>query len=137
MPAVVNLLPLAALRLPVHIPAPPPIHHKLPHFNRNTLTRRICTRSRRALENVWACLEIAWVKLQNIWNAARRKPALSTWLAISISIIVGGLGLTYAYVQVVLRYEALKLAKWTARKDFWDLCREQEVCRLFVMNHVA
>ena len=52
MPAVVNLLPLAALRLAVHIPAPPPIHHKLPHFNRNTLTRRICTRSRRALDNV-------------------------------------------------------------------------------------
>ena len=136
MPAVINLLPLPASGLPVHNPAPPPIHNNLPHFDHNAFARCTCTRSRRALEYVWACLKIAWAKLQNIWNAIRRKFALSTWLTISISVIVGGLGLKYAYVQVVLSYEALKLAKWTARKDFWELCREQKVCRPSVISHV-
>ena len=81
------------------------------------------------MEYMWACLEIAWAMLQDIWNATRRKFALSTWLAISISVIIGGLGLRYAFVQVVLSYETLRLAKWTARKDFWELCQEQKVCR--------
>ena len=65
----------------------------------------------------------------------RRKFTLSTWLAISISIIVGGLGLRYAYVQVLLGYDALRLAKWTARKDFWEICQQQKVCRQSVIGH--
>ena len=134
MPAVVNLLPLPASGLPVHNPAPPPIHNNLPHFDRNAFTRRICTRCRRAMEYMWACLEIAWAMLQDIWNATRRKFALSTWLAISISVIIGGLGLRYAFVQVVLSYETLRLAKWTARKDFWELCQEQKVCRPSIIS---
>ncbi len=88
--------------------------------------RRICTRCRRALEYMWACLE-----------TTRRKFTLSTWLVIGISVIVGGLGLRYAYVQVVLSYEALRLAKWTARKDFWELCQEQKVCRPSLIGYVS
>ena len=75
MPAGLNLLPLSALGLRVHSPAPPPIHNDLPHSGHDAFTQRICTRSRRALEIVWACLEIAWAKLENIWNATRRKIA--------------------------------------------------------------
>ena len=136
MPAVVNLLPLSASGLPAHSPAPPPIHINLPHFDHSAFTRCMCTPCRRALEYVCACLEIAWANLQGIWNATRRKFTLSTWLAISISVIVGRLCLRYAYVQVVLSYEALRLAKWTARKDFWELCQEQKVCRQSVISRV-
>ena len=136
MPAVVNLSPLSASGLPAHSLAPPPIHNNLPHFDRNAFTRRICTRCRRVMEYMWACLEIAWAMLQDIWDAARRKFALSTWLAISISVIIGGLGLRYAFVQVVLSYETLRLAKWTARKDFWELCQERKVCRPFIISLV-
>ncbi|KAK0513568.1 hypothetical protein JMJ35_003932 [Cladonia borealis] len=143
MPTVVNLPPLSASGLAVHNPAPPPIHNNLPHFDHNAFTRLICTQSRRALENVWACLKIAWAKLQSICNATRRKFALSTWLAISISIIVGGLGLRYAYLQAVLGNKTLRLAEWTARKDFWELCREQKAsnnatsteCELALRTH--
>ena len=131
MPAVVNSLPPSASELPAHNPSPPPFHNNLPQFDHSAFTR-----CRRALEYVWACLEIAWAKLQDIWNTTRRKFTLSTWLAISISVIVGGLGLRYAYVQVVLGYEALRLAEWTAKKDFWELCQEQRVCRPSVINHV-
>ena len=136
MPAVVDQLPLSASGLPAHSPAPPPIHNNLTHFDHSASTQCICARCRSLLEYVWACLEIAWTKLQDIWNATRRKPILSTWLAISISIIVGGLGLRYAYVQMVLSNEALRLAEWTARKDFWELCHEQRVCRPFIISHV-
>ena len=136
MPAVVTVQPVSAPGLPSHSPVPPPSRQHLPGSNHTSYTQRMRARCRRTLEVVWACLEIAWAKLQNIWNATGRKLAWSTWLAISISIIVGGLGLRYAYVQTVLSYEALKLAEWTARKDFGELCQEQMVPRPFIRSHV-
>ncbi|KAK3176617.1 hypothetical protein OEA41_007940 [Lepraria neglecta] len=42
-----------------------------------------------------------------------------------MSIIIGGLGLLYAYNQQVLAFEAVRLAEWTALKDFRELCQEQ------------
>ena len=137
MPAeiAVELQPLSASGLPTPVPAPPPNHKILPRFYHSAFTRCMCRQCKRALECVRVCIQIVWAKLQNIWNATRRKLSLSTWLAISISIIVGGLGLRYAYVQVLLSYEALRLAKWTARKDFWEICQEQKVCRESVIGH--
>lgn len=136
MPVAVALQPLSTSGLPSHSPAPPPNRPNLPDSNHNAFTRCVRARCRRTLEHVWACLEIAWATLQDIWDTTRRKFTLSNWLAISISVIVGGLGLRYACVQIVLSYEALRLAEWTARKDFWELCQEQKVCRPFVISHV-
>ena len=61
-------------------------------------------------------------------NIVRQKCTLSTWIAISMSIIIGGLGLLYAYNQQVLAFEAMSLAEWTALEDFRELCQEQAVC---------
>lgn len=137
MPAEIalELQPLPASGLPTPVPAPPPNHKNLPRFYHSAFTQCMCQQCGRAFRYVWACIEIVWAKLQNIWNATRRKYALSTWLAIGISVIIGGLGLRYAYIQVLLSYEALRLAKWTARKDFWELCQEQKVCRESVTGH--
>ena len=45
-----------------------------------------------------------------------------------MSFIIGGLDLLYAYTQQVLTFEAVRLAEWTALKDFRELCQEQAVC---------
>ena len=137
MPAeiAVELQPLPALGLPPPVSAPPPNHKKFPHFYHSVFTRCMCKQCGRAFRYVWACIEIVWAKLQNIWNATRRKYTLSTWLAISISVMVGGLGLRYAYIQMVLSIDTLRLAKWTARKDFWEICEEQKVCKESVTGH--
>ena len=137
MPAEIalELQPLSASGLPTPVPAPPPDNKKLSRFYHSAFTRCMRRQCKRALEYVWACIEIVWAKLLNICNATGRKLTLSTWLAVSISIIVGGLGLRYAYIQVVLSNETLRLAKWTARKDFWEICQKQKVCRQSVTGH--
>ena len=124
-----ELQPLPGPGLPTPVPAPPPNRKNLLRFYYSALARCMCKQCGRAFRYVWACIEIVWAKLQNIWNATTRKLTLSTWLAISISVIVGGLGLRYAYIQVVLGIDTLRLAKWNARKDFWEICQEQKVCK--------
>ena len=125
----VELQPLSASGLPAPVPAPPPNSKPLPRFQHPAITRCKYRQCERAFESVRACIVIARAKLQVIYTATRRRYALSTWLAISISIIIGSLGLRYAYVQVVLSNESLRLAQWTARKDFWEICSVQTVCR--------
>lgn len=132
-----ELHPLPASGLPTPVPAPPSNHKNLPRFYHSAFTQCMCARCRRAFKYVWACLEIAWAKLQDTFDATRRKFTLSTWLAISISVIFGGLGLRYAYIQIVLSYEGLRLAQWTARKDFWQICQEQRVSRYSIRSCVT
>ena len=131
----VELQQRSASGLPTPVPAPPPNPKNLPRFHHNAITRCMCRQCKRAFEYVWACLGIARAKLQVISTATRRKYTLSTWLAISISVIVGSLGLRYAYVQIVLSNESLKLAQWTARKDFWEICSVQKVCRQSLIGY--
>ena len=131
----VELQPLSASGLPTPVPAPPPNQKNLPRFHHSAITRCMCRQCKGAFEYVWACLVIARAKLQVIYTATRRKYTLSTWLAISISIIVGSLGLRYAYVQILLSNESLRLAEWTARKDFWEICSAQKVCRQSLIGH--
>ena len=133
----VELQPLSASGLPTPVSAPPPNSKTLPRFHHSAITRCMCRQCKRAFESVRACIGISWAKLQVIYTATRRKYTLSTWLAISISIIVGGLGLRYAYIQVVLSYGALRLAYWTARSAFWNLCQTQRVCRRSITSHVS
>ena len=137
MPAEIalELQSLSASGLPTPLPAPSPNNKKVPRFYHHAFTLCMCKECKRAFEYVWACIEIVWAKLLNICYATGRKLTLSTWLAVSISVIVGGLGLRYAYIQVVLSNETLRLAKWTARKDFWEICQKQKVCRQSVTGH--
>lgn len=52
----------------------------------------------------------------------REKLSLSGWLGLIVSLIVGVLALQYAYQSQVLAYKSMKLAEWTAKKDFLEMC---------------
>ncbi|KAL9039513.1 MAG: hypothetical protein Q9214_004843 [Letrouitia sp. 1 TL-2023] len=48
--------------------------------------------------------------------------SLPSWLAIIASMVMGVLGLRYAYLSQVLASQSMELAKWTAMKDFQESC---------------
>lgn len=62
------------------------------------------------------------------WQYLQTEVHMLTWIAISMSIIIGDLGLLYAYNQQVPAFEAVRLAEWTALKDFRELRQERAVC---------
>ena len=74
----------------------------------------------RASEKLRTWLLKCWPKLKSSTSTIRRKCTPSTWLAIMITLIIGGVSLRYAYVSI-------RLAEWTARKDFHELCQSLEV----------
>ncbi len=61
--------------------------------------------------------------LQSCW-ATNWQVSTGTWLSLLAALIVGVFGLRYTY-------QAMKLAEWTARKDFLELCRETQVQKKF------
>ena len=71
-----------------------------------------------ALGNLCACLSKCWTRLQkNLISIA-----LPTWMAVIMTLIIGGASLRYAYMTI-------ELAEWTAKKDFHELCQSLNVCR--------
>lgn len=63
-----------------------------------------------------------WSRLKVIWRATRDKMALSGWLGVIVSLVVGIPALLYAYQSRVLADKSMKLAEWTAKKDFLEMC---------------
>lgn len=68
-----------------------------------------------------------WSRLEQIWHATRDKLSLSGWLGVIVSLAVGVLALRYAYQSEVLAYKSVKLAEWTAKKDFLEICLNMNV----------
>ena len=64
-------------------------------------------------------------QVQDWITIARQKCSLLTWLGIAATVIIGASGLRYSYVQQMLAVESTRLAEWTARKDFREICHEQ------------
>lgn len=80
---------------------------------------------KRTLTNVQSGMSKCWTQVQGLGATARQKCSLSIWLGIAATVVIGGLGLRYAYVQQILAYQSMRLAEWTAMKDFKEICREQ------------
>ena len=74
----------------------------------------------RALENIRVWLLKYFTEFIDILATIRQRYLLSTWLGILIALAVGSTTLRYAYVTI-------KLAEWTARKDFQEYCQSQKV----------
>lgn len=83
-------------------------------------------RSERAFRNVKALVGKCQSKVTICWPVSEQV-SIATWLSLLAALLVGAFGLRYAYNQQELAYQAMKLAKWTAKKDFLELCRETEV----------
>lgn len=69
------------------------------------------------------------------WATLRARWSVTAALTLLATIVIGGLGLRYAYVQQQLAYRGMKLAQWTAQKDFLELCRDNYV-RAPTHNHL-
>lgn len=57
----------------------------------------------------------------------QKNVSLPSWLAIISSMVMGVLGLRYAYLSQVLAFQSMELAKWTAMKDFQESCSAAKV----------
>lgn len=68
-----------------------------------------------------------WHSMQNAAHILVEKLSLSGWLGLLASLAMGILALRYAYDSQVLAYQQVKLAEWTAKKDFLELCQSSEV----------
>ena len=66
-------------------------------------------------------------QLKNLWHSTRDKLSLSGWLGVILSLAMGIFGLRYAYQSRVLAYQSMKLAEWTAKKDFIEMCLSMNV----------
>ncbi|KAL9637949.1 MAG: hypothetical protein Q9164_001880 [Protoblastenia rupestris] len=64
--------------------------------------------------------------LHSVKNRAPYCSSMACWtvLGLTVSVIIGALSLRYAYNQQNLAFEQMSLAKWTARKDFLEMCRD-------------
>lgn len=80
---------------------------------------------KKSLRNCLSQIPKFWSALHQLGAAARQRCSVSTWLGITATFVIGGLGLRYAYQQQMLASQSMKLAEWTARKDFWEVCQEQ------------
>lgn len=70
---------------------------------------------------------LTWSRFKGIWHATRNKLSLSGWLGVMVSLAVGIPALRYAYQSQILAYKSMKLAEWTAKKDFLDICLNMNV----------
>ena len=70
-------------------------------------------------------------KLQHLTTVARKKGSIFhlTCLGLFATLFFGGLGLRLAFDQQHFAWETAKLAEWTARKDFREICQDQAVSR--------
>lgn len=85
-------------------------------------SRHCWLKFKQALAYIASGLSKCWAQVRTYSTAIRQKCSLSVWLAIATSVIIGAVGLRYAYVQQILAYRSLTLAEWTAAKDFRELC---------------
>ena len=75
----------------------------------------------RAFESLCACLLGYWTKLQKCLTSLGQRYTILTWLGVVVTLVIGGVSLRYAYVSI-------RLAEWTARKDYQEICRGLSVC---------
>ena len=89
----------------------------------NTIHWRDAVQYTEAVENFRAFPSKCWTKLATSLTHLGIKYELSTWLGVALTLVVGSASLRYAYV-------AMKIAEWTAAKDFYELCQSLNVCWL-------
>ena len=76
----------------------------------------------RAFESLCSYIVECGTRLQKCLTSLGQRYTLATWLGVAVTLVIGGVSLRYAYVSI-------KLAEWTARKDFQESCRSLSVCR--------
>ena len=87
----------------------------------DTIRRRNAVQYTKAVGDLRAFLSKCWTKLAKSLKHLWMSHKMSTWLGVALTLVVGGASLRYAYV-------AMKIAEWTAAKDFHELCQSLNVC---------
>ena len=87
----------------------------------NTIRWRDALQYTKAVENLSAFLSKCWTKLARSLTHLWMSHKLPTWLGVALTLAAGSASLRYAYVT-------MKIAEWTAAKDFHELCQSLNVC---------
>lgn len=65
---------------------------------------------------------LLWSRFEQTWHATIHTLSLSGWVGVVVSLIMGIFALRYAYQSKAIASQSLKLAEWSAKKEFLEMC---------------
>ena len=99
-----------------------------PYLSEEAMAHSRWSRLKHCFKLVEGTMARFWPRIENVWRAMRDSLSLPGWLGVTATLATGILALRYAYQSQVLAYRSMKLAEWTAKKDFLEMCQLANVC---------
>ena len=116
----------------------PPVEANTP--NESSAATPIARKTIFPYQNTWEklkqcsfrdCLRCSPKVFESLFGASR-KSYISTCLAILTTLVVGVIGLRYAYIQMQLASQQTQIARWTANIEFFEFCLNEKVRGLHI-----